>query len=354
MSDSDNDADIFGESSDDDLQMPIQQGFEEEEPEVSGTAQMLLGGNDDDDDAYEPEKKKRRIADTLEESDDDDFADSDSEDEVETSARPRSQRDASNRVKTKVSKQREEEMKRYQVQEDVKIFLAKMEDAANRDRESFANKKPAFEKMKMIASVQRASQKDDWCDLALQFGILRQIQEWLRPLSDGSLCNLKTRTQLYRILDDMSTRAGDEFRTSFENDSSLELGRIVGFLARSKQETIDNKLFLKKMLENWKRLMQDDDISAKQRRRNQMQQQEDEEESDDDFYAGIEEKIAPLPRVSHDNRARLPRVKTRKLQAPPGYHFDKSEVSSGAPKTDALNTVFKNLGEKRGGRRSRR
>eukprot|EP00854_Cymbomonas_tetramitiformis_P019388 gene19388-23180_t len=82
----------------------------------------------------------------------------------------------------------------------VTAFLAKMELAAENDVELNHRKQPAVNKLKMLPEVIKVLEKTHLHNELLNSGVLDILKEWLSPLPDGSLPNLRVRSALLRLI----------------------------------------------------------------------------------------------------------------------------------------------------------
>ena len=104
--------------------------------------------------------------------------------------------------------------------------------------------KPAVGKIKLLPKVSAYLSNRRLHEPLLDSLLLQRVRDWLRPLPDGSLPNLQLRSQLYRLLSQMPIDT-DHLQ------ESEGLGLELMALWRSPKETVENRKFLKRLLEKW-------------------------------------------------------------------------------------------------------
>jgi len=73
----------------------------------------------------------------------------------------------------------------------IQEFIEKMEKAYREDKEANRNKQPALSKLKFLPEVLSLFQKQSIRDSYFEGGFLKQCKNWLTPLPDGTLPNMK-------------------------------------------------------------------------------------------------------------------------------------------------------------------
>ena len=127
-----------------------------------------------------------------------------------------------------------------------KRFLARMDTAARQDEECMSREQPAVFKLKLLEEVQSQVGKKEVADRLIDHGLLKVVNRWLLPNPDGSLPNIRLRTIMYKMLDQLPV-------TETDLETSGGLGRTVMQLWQHDDETADNKKLLGLMIEKWMR-----------------------------------------------------------------------------------------------------
>lgn len=91
----------------------------------------------------------------------------------------------------------------------------------------------------------------------IELGMLSAIAEWLAPLPDRSLPNIKIREELIEVLRDFGEIGTDYLKSS-------GIGKAVMFLFKHPKETKQNKQKLEKLINNWSRPIFNLDSNFKQ------------------------------------------------------------------------------------------
>lgn len=82
----------------------------------------------------------------------------------------------------------------------VKRLLDRMKTAAEEDRIFNENRQPATAKLLLLPLLEQHLCRADLTDYFLENGLLSVFKEWLTPLPDNSLPNIKIRDSLIRLL----------------------------------------------------------------------------------------------------------------------------------------------------------
>ncbi|KAL0207936.1 hypothetical protein P9112_010523 [Eukaryota sp. TZLM1-RC] len=135
---------------------------------------------------------------------------------------------------------------------EIQGLLSEMQQAVEKDTESFEAGTPALAKVKLLPRVLDMAQRSEAHGDLIDNGFLTQCAGWLAPLPDGTLSSLKVRTEILRML------------LSFENVSSdtLEnsnIGAFVAYLGDHPDETADNKDICSKLKDQWTHSMFQED-----------------------------------------------------------------------------------------------
>jgi len=122
-------------------------------------------------------------------------------------------------------------------------FIIKMETAWELDRGSIKDKLPALNKLKLLPEVINFLQKDYVREGTFDSGFLRACYQWLKPLPDGTLPNMKIRDGILKCLP----------RIEVNQDAlqSSSIGKAVMVLSKHKQETAANKKICRELISKW-------------------------------------------------------------------------------------------------------
>jgi len=151
---------------------------------------------------------------------------------------------AINRIDSKKPKKKPK-MEAEDYNNDIKRFISKMDDVVMDDEKSNRMGKPAMAKLGMLDEVLNFAKLKGLQELLLDNGLLSSMGNWLKPLPDGSLPNVRIRTQLLQLL--YSLPCGED------NLKRSQVGREVMRLVDHKDETPDNRKLCNKIIEKWAR-----------------------------------------------------------------------------------------------------
>lgn len=84
--------------------------------------------------------------------------------------------------------------------DQIKVLIEAMKNAAKDDRHSNLERKPALQKRKMLPFVKTQLRKADLAEALVDNGIMSAVSEWLAPLPDKGLPALEIRTEMLKIL----------------------------------------------------------------------------------------------------------------------------------------------------------
>jgi len=128
------------------------------------------------------------------------------------------------------------------------IFIQNMRDACEEDRRLNQSHQLALSKIKILPEVERELKIKDKenTDSLLNRDILTIIREWLEPLPDKSLPNVKIREVLLEYLERQTQVEREQLKTS-------GIGKAVMFLWKHPDETPKNRKLAQKIIEEWSR-----------------------------------------------------------------------------------------------------
>jgi transcription factor SPN1 len=136
-----------------------------------------------------------------------------------------------------------------EMEEEVRMFLGKMEVAAERDEEAFREKRPGLQKLSNLNEMVEMLTRKESQRLLLDLDVLVVCKRWIQPLPNGQLGNLTVRS---RILDAVGNMTGESGITPADLKRS-EFGKVVMALFKHSQETPQLKTKLRALIEQWSR-----------------------------------------------------------------------------------------------------
>ncbi len=134
-----------------------------------------------------------------------------------------------------------------EIEDELKVFLHKMDSAAEKDETCLQEKKPALHKLQMLNTVCEELTKKDRQRILIELDLLTVIKRWIQPLPNGSLGNVTVRQKLLDSLFLLENEiTSNDLRRS-------ELGKTVMTLAKHRSETPHLKRQWRTLIENWSR-----------------------------------------------------------------------------------------------------
>ena len=100
--------------------------------------------------------------------------------------------------------------------------------------------------MKLLPSLEGPLKKIDLREALLDAGILSVITDWLTPLPDRSLPNIKVRETMLTVLQHFHINDTDRLKAS-------GIGKAVMYLFKHPKETKENKMRAHKLIQMWSR-----------------------------------------------------------------------------------------------------
>ena len=137
------------------------------------------------------------------------------------------------------------------VRMEVLDFLSKMEIAVEEDLRAYDMGKPAVKKLKLLPEVERKLKMVELHEAFLRHGLLNVLRAWIDLLPDGNLANLTIRTSLIKLIEQLPVATDSHERKEELKRSGL--GRIIMFLSTIDEETAQNRMICKKLVEKWSR-----------------------------------------------------------------------------------------------------
>ena len=132
------------------------------------------------------------------------------------------------------------------IENTISAVIAEMRSAADLDRVANEKRVTAVQKFKMLPDVIHLLKKSDHHATMIELGILGALAEWLAPLPDKSLPNIKVRDTLIEALRDFGEINADYLKSS-------GIGKAVMYLYKHSKETKPNKIKLEQLIHNWSR-----------------------------------------------------------------------------------------------------
>lgn len=135
------------------------------------------------------------------------------------------------------------------LEEESKIFLGRMELAAEEDEMAVSERRPATKKLSMLVEVVEMMTRRDIQRVLLDLDFLAVCKRWVQPLPNGTLGNLTVRQRLLGAVGNMTGETG----ITANDLKRSEFGKVVMTLAMHKSETPAMKRQLKTLIEQWSR-----------------------------------------------------------------------------------------------------
>jgi len=123
--------------------------------------------------------------------------------------------------------------------------LRMMEVAAEKDVAAMKEQKPAIYKLKILKKVMAELNKQAYQEEYLNWNLCELISKWLAPLPGGELCNKNIREQFYDFLAILPVEE--------KHLTSCQIGKLLIQLANHPDESMENKIKIKKIVEKWMR-----------------------------------------------------------------------------------------------------
>ncbi|PIN07736.1 hypothetical protein CDL12_19699 [Handroanthus impetiginosus] len=136
---------------------------------------------------------------------------------------------------------------------NIEHVMANLEVAAEDDAELNRQGKPAISKLKKLSLLTDALSKKPLQREFLDRGVFALLKTWLDPLPDGSLPNINIRSAILTVVNDFPIDLEDSDRRKQLKKSGL--GKAIGFLAKSNEETAANRKLAKGLLDKWRALI---------------------------------------------------------------------------------------------------
>jgi len=127
----------------------------------------------------------------------------------------------------------------------IQEFIEKMEQAYKEDIAVNLNKQPALAKLKLLPEVLSLFHKQSIRESYFDGGFLKQCKNWLSPLPDGTLPNMKIREGILKSLEKLDLTE-DLLRAS-------GIGRAVMTLSKHKSESLPNQKICTALISKWSR-----------------------------------------------------------------------------------------------------
>ncbi|EFO92379.1 hypothetical protein CRE_10921 [Caenorhabditis remanei] len=130
----------------------------------------------------------------------------------------------------------------------VSRLTERMKHAAKSDRNANVERKPAFQKIKMLPEVKAVMLRAGIVEVLIENGFMSALSEWLAPLPDKCLPALDIRITLLKLLH--NPRFWKLDRSTLKQSG---LGKAVMMLYKHPNETKENKAIANKLIGEWAR-----------------------------------------------------------------------------------------------------
>ena len=135
-------------------------------------------------------------------------------------------------------------------------LLFQMDKHAKQDAEDVRRGRPATQKLKLLPQIAKALKNRSLHQPLLDFDLLNVIALWLQPTPSGALPSLTMRTQMLESLRELPIQP--------EHLRSSGLGKQVMAMLRHADETPENKLAARRLVEAWSRPIMGRSLDAKE------------------------------------------------------------------------------------------
>jgi len=122
--------------------------------------------------------------------------------------------------------------------------MKRMADASNNDKDACLQGIPAIQKLKLLPAVTAQFQVRDNQEQFIENGVMTAIADWLTPLPNGALPNLKIRTTLLEALIDFPSCSTETLKAS-------GVGKAINRLLHHPKEMKHNKQLCKNLTKRW-------------------------------------------------------------------------------------------------------
>ena len=123
--------------------------------------------------------------------------------------------------------------------------LRKLEIAYEKDIEAHKNGKPMVHKFKLLKYAMTELRKKAYQVSYMGFSVLNVIELWLQDLPGGNLCNKSIREAFYDLLPELPVEEKHLVKCS--------IGKRLIAMANHRDESMQNKVKIKKIVEQWMR-----------------------------------------------------------------------------------------------------
>jgi hypothetical protein len=130
-------------------------------------------------------------------------------------------------------------------------LLKRMDGACKHDDALFAAGQPAFHKLNLLKKVEEMVGLQAMQGTLLDFDILGVFSEWLSIKSDTSLPSHTVRLAIYKMLDKLPCQ--NEHLKRKTEGSKRTIGQAIVALLKHKDETKENRVLIKNLVEKWSR-----------------------------------------------------------------------------------------------------
>lgn len=135
---------------------------------------------------------------------------------------------------------------RVEIEEEVKLFLNKMDTAAEDDRIAREEGRPGTNRLKIHREVfETMNQQGEFQTLLLEFDLLSVCKRWIEPLPNGQLNNLTIVTKMLEAVGKLPVSSSDLKRSGF--------GKTLMVIGKNSKLPADLKAVIRSLVEKWTR-----------------------------------------------------------------------------------------------------
>lgn len=146
----------------------------------------------------------------------------------------------------RLKRKKREKKSTLELEDEVKMFLERMDAAAEKDEQAVAQRKPGLNKIGMLNEVIEMIKNHDYQSYLIEGDMLSVVRRWIQPLANGQLGNVTVRQKLLEAIAKMPGIHPNALKRS-------ELGKTVMLLHKHPKETPAMKRQTRELIEQWSR-----------------------------------------------------------------------------------------------------
>ncbi|KAM0686545.1 Transcription factor iws1 [Conglomerata obtusa] len=144
----------------------------------------------------------------------------------------------------KTAKKKTKEINEEELKNEANEIKKQMQQLLEQDQQSNKNNQPAMARLQNSENLTRSLKNNRLQNVLLDVGILDVIKQWMEPLPDNSLPNVKIKKDMLDVLDYLPVK-----RKHLLNGSGI--GKIVNFYSKNVRENEDVRNLATKIVKKW-------------------------------------------------------------------------------------------------------